>query len=174
MRVFLLDGHNEFARCFGARANVVHPLNLKLPFWLFNFEEFIDVVYGGRPAVEEELEILAEHIPVAKGMYLAHRASQSDRFGLRKIDPKRAGFTVDTPVPYLLADLVNLIDERMGKLENRATRMHCHRLIARLEALQQRPALRLHVRERQCRRRHDGGDPHPPVPAWSRTASRSR
>ena len=139
VRVFLLDGHNEFARCFGARANVVRPQNLKLPFWLFNFEEFIDVVYAGRPAVEEELEILAEHIPIAKGMYLAQRAAQSDRFGLRKIDPRRAGFTVDTPVPYLLADLVNLIDERMGKLENRATRMHCHRLMSRLEALRSDP-----------------------------------
>jgi hypothetical protein len=72
-------------------------------------------------------------------MYLAHRASQSDRFGLRKVDPKRAGFTVDTPVPYLLADLVHLIDERMGKLENRATRMHCHRLLARLDSLKNDP-----------------------------------
>jgi DNA helicase HerA-like ATPase len=139
VRIFLLDGHNEFGRCFGARANVVNPQNLKLPFWLFNFEELIDVVYGGRPAVEEELEILTEHIPVAKGMYLAQRASQQDRYGLKKIDPKRAGFTVDTPVPYLLADLVNLIDERMGKLENRATRMHCHRLIGRLETLKNDP-----------------------------------
>ena len=122
VRMFLLDGHNEFGRCFGARANVVNPQNLKLPFWLFNFEELLDVVYGGRPAVEDEIEILAEHIPVAKGMYLAQRASQTERFGLRKVDPKRAGYTVDTPVPYLLQDLVNLIDERMGKLENRATR----------------------------------------------------
>ena len=139
LRIFLLDGHNEFGRCFGAQANVVNPQSLKLPFWLFNFEEFVDVVYGGRPAVDEELEILSEHIPVAKGMYLAQRASQPDRFGLRKIDPKRAGFTVDTPVPYLLQDLVNLIDERMGKLENRATRMHCHRLLGRLDALKDDP-----------------------------------
>ncbi len=139
MRIFLLDGHNEFGRCFGARANVVNPQSLKLPFWLFNFEELIDVVYGGRPAIDEELEILSEHIPVAKGMYLAQRATQPDRFGLRKLDPKRAGFTVDTPVPYLLQDLVNLIDERMGKLENRATRMHCHRLLARLDALKNDP-----------------------------------
>jgi DNA helicase HerA-like ATPase len=139
VRVFLLDGHNEFAHCFGERANVVRPQNLKLPFWLFNFEEFTDAVYGGRTAVEEELEILAEHIPIAKGMYLAHRASQSDRLGLRRIDPRRAGFTVDTPVPYLMADLVGLIDERMGKLENRATRMNCHRLLARLDNLRNDP-----------------------------------
>jgi DNA helicase HerA-like ATPase len=139
LRIFLLDGHNEFGRCFTPRANVVNPQTLKLPFWLFNFEELIDVVYGGRPAVEEELEILAEHIPIAKGMYLAQRASQNDRFGMKKIDPKRAGFTVDTPVPYLLQDLIGLIDERMGKLENRATRMHCHRLIARIETLKNDP-----------------------------------
>jgi DNA helicase HerA-like ATPase len=140
VRIFLVDGHNEFGRCFGARANVVNAQTLKLPFWLFNFEEFIDVVYGGRPAVEEELEILAEHIPIAKGMYLAQRVPQSGGLGgFKKVDPKRAGFTVDTPVPYLLADLINLVDERMGKLENRATRMHCHRLIARIETLKNDP-----------------------------------
>ena len=138
VRILMLDGHNEFGRCFGARANVVNSQSLKLPFWLFNFEELIDVVYAGRPAVDEELEILSEHIPVAKGMYLAQRA-QSDRYGLRKIDPKRSGFTVGTPVPYQLQDLIGLIDERMGKLENRATRMHCHRLLARLDSLKNDP-----------------------------------
>lgn len=134
LRIFLLDSHNEFGRSFGARANLVNATNLKLPFWLFNFEEFVDVLYGGRPGVEEEMDILAEHIPVAKGMYLMHKIAQ-DRGGLRRIDPRRAGYTVDTPVPYLLQDLTNLIDERMGKLENRATRMHYHRLIARIETL---------------------------------------
>ena len=38
-----------------------------------------------------------------------------------------------------MQDLVGLIDERMGKLENRATRMHCHRLLARLDALKNDP-----------------------------------
>ena len=71
----MLDGHNEYGRCFGDRANVVNSSNLKLPFWLFNFEEFVDVIYSGRPAVEDEIEILAELIPIAKGMYLQHKAS---------------------------------------------------------------------------------------------------
>ena len=35
----------------------------------------------------------------------------------------------------MMQDLVALIDERMGKLENRASRMHHHRLLARIEAL---------------------------------------
>ena len=44
LRLFLLDGHNEYARCFGDKALVLNPRNLKLPFWLFNFEETIDVI----------------------------------------------------------------------------------------------------------------------------------
>jgi DNA helicase HerA-like ATPase len=134
LRVFLLDGHNEYARCFGPRAQVVNASNLKLPFWQFNFEEFVDVLFGGKPAVEEEIDILAEHIPTAKGMYLVHRMAQ-DRAVVRKIDPKKTGYTVDTPVPYIIQDLVALIDERMGRLENRATRMHYHRLLQRIETL---------------------------------------
>src|SRR5580698_6184615 len=66
LRIFMLDGHNEFGRCFGERANVVNSGNLKLPFWLLNFEEIVDVIYSGRPAVEDEIEILAELIPIAK------------------------------------------------------------------------------------------------------------
>ena len=54
LRIFLLDAHNEYGRCFGERAYVVNPGNLRLPFWLFNFEEIVDVFFGGRPGVEEE------------------------------------------------------------------------------------------------------------------------
>ena len=60
LRIFLLDVHNEYGRCFGERALVLNPRNLKLPFWLFNFEEIVDVLFGGRSAGPEELEILAE------------------------------------------------------------------------------------------------------------------
>jgi len=134
LRVFLLDGHNEYGRCFGARANVVSAATLKLPFWLFNFEEFVDALYYGRPGVEEEVEILAEQIPLAKGLYQSQR-SHLDRATVRRIDPRNAGFTVDTPVPYTMQDLVALIDERMGKLENRASRMRHHHLLSRIDGL---------------------------------------
>ena len=49
LRIFLLDPHNEYGRCFGDRAQVLNPRNLKLPFWLFNFEEIVDVLLR-RPA----------------------------------------------------------------------------------------------------------------------------
>ena len=137
VRIFLLDGHNEYGRCFGARANVINSRSFKLPFWLFNFEEMADVVYGGRPAAAEELEILAEVIPIAKSMYNQYKAP--DRAIRRKGDPRSSGFTIDTPVPYVMQDLLAQIDERMGRLENRATRMHYHRLMTRIETIRNDP-----------------------------------
>lgn len=137
LRIFLIDGHNEYGRCFGDRANVVTPRSLKIPFWLFNFEELTDVIYGGRPAVAEELEILAEVIPVAKAAY--PQRGTSDRVGRRRLDGRSPGYTVDTPVPYTIQDLLTQIDERMGRLENRPVRMHYHRLMARIETIRNDP-----------------------------------
>nr|WP_249802402.1 MULTISPECIES: DUF87 domain-containing protein [unclassified Bradyrhizobium] len=137
LRIFLLDVHNEYGRCFGDRALVLNPRNLKLPFWLFNFEEIVDVLFGGRAGVPEELDVLAEVIPLAKGVYTQYQ--NADRIGLKRIDPKQIGYTVDTPVPYRLVDLMSLIDERMGKLENRSSRIIFHKLISRIEAVRNDP-----------------------------------
>lgn len=137
LRVFLLDVHNEYGRCFGDKALVLNPRNLKLPFWLFNFEEFVDVIFGGRPGVPEELEVLIELIPVAKATYTQYQST--DRVGLKRVDAKAVGYTADTPVPYRLVDLISLIDERMGKLENRSSRIVYHKLITRIETVKNDP-----------------------------------
>jgi hypothetical protein len=137
LRIFLLDVHNEYGRCFGDRSLVLNPRNLKLPFWLFNFEEIVDVLFAGRPGVPEELDILAEVIPMAKGIYTQYQ--NADRVGLKRIDPKSIGYTADTPVPYRLVDLISLIDERMGKLENRSSRIIYHKLISRIETVRNDP-----------------------------------
>ena len=137
LRVFLLDVHNEYGRCFGDKALVLNPRNLKLPFWLFNFEEFVDVIFGGRPGVPEELEVLIELIPVAKATYTTYQ--NTDRVGLKRVDAKTIGYTADTPVPYRLVDLISLIDERMGKLENRSSRIVYHKLITRIETVKNDP-----------------------------------
>jgi DNA helicase HerA-like ATPase len=134
LRIFLLDVHNEYGRCFGDKALVLNPRNLKLPFWLFNFEEFVDVVFGARPGIVDEVETLAEIIPQAKSAYLKYQA-QGERAALKRVENKVTGYTADTPVPYLLADLITLIDERMGKLENRSSRLKYHKLITRIETL---------------------------------------
>jgi len=138
LRIFLLDSHNEYGHCFGDRAHVVNPGNLRLPFWLFNFEEIVDVLFGGRPGSPEEVEILSEIIPLAKAGYTQYRAA-AERPGLKRFDAKSSGYTVDTPVPYRLADMVAMIDERMGKLENRSSRMIYNKLITRIDAVSNDP-----------------------------------
>jgi len=137
LRILLLDVHNEYGRCFGDRAYVVNPGNTKLPFWLFNFEEIIDVFFAGRPGLEEEMEILSEVIPIAKAMYTQYRTG--DRLVAKRFDPKTIGYSVDTPVPYRLADLLSQIDERMGKLENRSSRLVYHKLMTRIETVSNDP-----------------------------------
>jgi DNA helicase HerA-like ATPase len=133
LRIFLLDCHNEYGRCFGSRSYVLNPRNLRLPFWLFNFEEFVDVIFRGRPGVDAEVEILSELIPAAKNAYVQEQRS------LRRNNGKGFGYTVDTPVPYRLADLIGLIDEQMGKLENRSSRMDYFRLLSRLDTVRNDP-----------------------------------
>ena len=137
LRIFLLDVHNEYGRCFGDRSLVLNPRNLKLPFWLFNFEEIVDVLFGGRPGVPEELDVLAELIPIAKSLYTQHQ--NSDRLAAKRGEPKNVGYTTDTPIPYRLVDLISLIDERMGKLENRSSRIIYHKLISRIETVRNDP-----------------------------------
>lgn len=134
VRILLLDLHNEYTRSFGPGASVIGSDELRLPFWLLNFEEFTDVVYGGKPAVPEEVEILGELIPAAKNMYAGYK-SGLERSAIVRRGPRVGGFSADTPAPYVMQDLLTLIDERMGRLENRSSRMVHNRLMQRLEAI---------------------------------------
>jgi uncharacterized protein len=136
MRIFVIDPHNEYGNSFDGRAQVLNPRNVKLPFWLFNFEEIVDVFYRGRPGVEDEVAILGELIPQAKALFAQGR---NETVSIRKSDPGTFGFTADTPVPYRLADLVTLIAERMGKLENRSAVPRYQRLITRIETVRADP-----------------------------------
>jgi DNA helicase HerA-like ATPase len=140
LRIFLVDPHNEYGTCFGDKAQVLTPRNLRLPFWFFNFEEIVDAFFGARPGVEEEVEILSEAIPEAKAMYLQYRSgAASERSLSKKRDARSTGFTADTPVPYRYEDLINVLDQRMGKLDARTSRVTIHRLIQRIQTFRNHP-----------------------------------
>ena len=110
--IVLLDPHNEYATAFGDSAEVISPSNMHLPFWLLNFDEIVEVLIGDNER-KAEIEILQELIPLAKTRYAGGR-------GRMRRDIHDAGiFTVDTPVPYRISDLTGLLDERMGRLENK-------------------------------------------------------
>ncbi len=93
-------------RCFGKQAYVTGVTDLRLPFWLFNFEEVVDVIYGGRPSSRRSRHPRRAH-PLAKGMYQNLKAGL-DRKWLRR-PTRQNGFTAVSHTPYLLQDLINLI-----------------------------------------------------------------
>ena len=139
LRIFLVDPHNEYGRCFGDKAQVLTPRNLRLPFWLFNFEETIDAFFGGRPGVEEEIEILSDVIPLAKAAYLQYRPAPPNARSAKKKDPRDAGFTADTPVPYRIEDLHQPARRAHGQARRPPQRVTIHRLMTRIQTFRNHP-----------------------------------
>jgi uncharacterized protein len=135
----LLDPHNEYATAFPEWAEVINPRNMQLPFWLLTFEEFVEVVLGSSTERKQEIEILQELIPVAKGRYTMSRGDRNDKQSLRKGMSADTRYTVDTPVPYRISDLTSLIDERMGKLENKRDLSPYRNIKTRIESITQDP-----------------------------------
>jgi uncharacterized protein len=102
--VMLLDPHNEYARAFAERAVVLSPDDgLRLPYWLFNFEELAEIVLGSERTDIEQRKILAETV-------LAAKQAQFSKNGLDKVG------SVDTPVPYRMSDVLTHLDRSMGAL----------------------------------------------------------
>ncbi len=132
--ILLLDPHNEYATAFSEWAEVISPRNMQLPFWLLNFEEIVEVLISDMSR-KAEIEILQELIPIAKARYSAGRARDNQALRRTMTEPSR--FTVDTPVPYRISDLTGLIDERMGKLENKKDLSPYRQLRSRIDAISQ-------------------------------------
>jgi uncharacterized protein len=128
LRVLILDPHNEFSSAFPDCSIRIDTSTLDLPFWLFRLEELVEVLFRGRDPVAEEVDFLRDFIPEAKLIYSTPASSQVLR--------KPAGpnsVTADTPVPYRIADVLKLIDHRLGQLESKAERPALRALRIRIE-----------------------------------------
>jgi len=130
LRVLILDPHNEFAPALPEYSVRIDTNSLELPFWVFRLEEFSEVLFRGRDAIPEEIDLLREMIPLAKQAYRNPNGSTQLRRG-------GAGdgnsITADTPIPYRMADLLRLIDERMGLLDSKNDRPVYRALRIRVE-----------------------------------------
>jgi DNA helicase HerA-like ATPase len=127
LRVLILDPHNEFGSTLPDHSVRIDTTSLDLPFWLFRLEEFAEVLFRGREAVAEEVDLLRDLIPHAKNLYRNPNAGAYLRRGGDAI-------TADTPVPYRMADLIKQVDERMGLLDSKNDRPVYRALKMRLEA----------------------------------------
>lgn len=129
LRIMIFDPHNEFAATFPGRAIRIDTGTLDLPFWLFRLEEFVEVIYRGREAPAEEIEFLREIVPIAK---LAYKSPTTG--GLLRRSTDANAITADTPVPYRMADLFKIIDDRIGQLDAKNDRPVYRSVRARLES----------------------------------------
>ena len=139
LRILLFDPHNEFSTAFPDKATVLTPETLELPFWLFQHEEFAEVVFRGRDDVEEEVDALRDFIPEARAKFNA-KQNAGGKLVRRTID--LSNISADTPLPYRMTDLFALIEEEIGMLDGRHDRLVLKSLKSRLDALVNDPRYR--------------------------------
>ena len=128
LRTIILDPHNEYTRAFPT-ANTVEQSTLDIPFWMFQLEEYVEVLFRGKPLVHEEVDALREFIPDAKVRF----RDGEDRVKLR-VESSSGAFTADTAAPYRMADLISMVDDEMGLLESRYDKSVLKSLKARILA----------------------------------------
>ncbi len=122
--IVVLDPHAEYAHAFGELAECIEPENLVLPHWLFNLEELTEIMFGTEKAsMVAETNILRDLIQKCKVRFMG-------------ITEEARTVTVDTPVPYKLGDMMRLLDQTMGRLENRNDLIPFQRVKGRLLTLQ--------------------------------------
>ncbi len=138
IRVLILDPHNEYATAFPRHAITVDAATLDLPFWMFTMEEFVEVIFRGRPGVGAEVDALRDLIPEAKIRYELGVDNEKSA-SLVKRGRNATAYTSDTPVPYRMQDLLKLMDEKIGQLEGKAERPHLKSLKNRLESIMNDP-----------------------------------
>ena len=125
--IVVLDVHNEYAQAFGERVERITANNLRLPFWLLNFQEICAALTGADSHHDAEVQILSEAIVAAK--------KRTAGTPTRRLSGKGTAITVDTPAPYLLSDLIAYLDDQLGKLERAQVTLPYLRLKNRIEAL---------------------------------------
>ncbi len=122
--VLLLDPHGEYSHAFGPLAECLTIDNFRLPFWLCNFEELVEMVFGHKNQdISAEIMNLREFVLAAK----TKAASMCRDWGT---------ISVDSAIPYSMYDLNRLLDIAIGSLDNRTNLPPLQRLKARLNALQ--------------------------------------
>jgi DNA helicase HerA-like ATPase len=155
LRVLILDPHNEYSVAFPDLALTIDGDALDLPFWMFRQEELADVVFRGRPALDDEPDILREVIAAARARYRVPTGQELARdlgssllkrpldLGVGRSAPEATqAASVDAATPYRLKDAFAVIDEMIGLHEQRWPRPALRSLKVRLESLHADPRYR--------------------------------
>jgi hypothetical protein len=124
--IVMIDPHGEYSAAFKNCGEIFNVDNLQLPYWLMNFDEHCEVILTTHGAERQrDADILAKCL-------LAARTKGKDVSQYGKV-------TVDSPIPYLLADLNTILVNEMGKLDRAGDTLPYQRLKTKLDELRADP-----------------------------------
>src|SRR3982750_1850300 len=124
--IVMIDPHGEYSAAFKNCGEIFNVDNLQLPYWLMNFDEHCEVVLTTPGAeAQPDADILAKCL-------LGARTKGKDVSAYGKV-------TVDSPIPYLLADLNGILVNEMGKLDRAGDTLPFQRLKTKLDELRADP-----------------------------------
>jgi uncharacterized protein len=124
--IVMIDPHGEYSAAFKNCGEIFNVDNLQLPYWLMNFDEHCEVLLTTHGHERQrDADILAK-------LLLAARTKGKDVSQYGKV-------TVDSPIPYLLADLNAILVNEMGKLDRAGDTLPFQRLKTKLDEIRADP-----------------------------------
>lgn len=103
--IVIIDPHNEYAGAFADLCVRLDSSTMTLPYWMMNFEEISAIL---APGVDRQAQ--TERAILKRAIYSAKRNFCRANNG--EVPP----LTVDSPRPYRLASMIEVIEEEMGAL----------------------------------------------------------
>lgn len=120
--IVMVDPHGEYSAAFRNTGQIYDVSNLQMPYWLLNFEEHCEVLLrSSGNDLQEDKDILAK--------CLLHARSKN------RMAQQMGKITVDSPIPYLLSDLTNMLQDEMGKLDKATTSAPYMRIKTKIDEL---------------------------------------
>lgn len=124
--IVMIDPHGEYSAAFKQTGMLFDVSNLNMPYWLMNFEEHCEVfLTSSGNDRQEDMDILSKCLLAARGK--------------NRLAEQMGKITVDSPIPYLLSDLTNIIQTEMGKLDKATSSAPFMRIKTKIDELKADP-----------------------------------
>ena len=124
--IVMIDPHGEYSAAFRTTGQILDVSNLQMPYWLMNFEEHCEVLLSSSGNDRQtDSDILAK-------VLLAARTKNRLAQVMGKI-------TVDSPIPYLLSDFSNILQDEMGRLDKATSSAPYMRIKQKLDEIKADP-----------------------------------
>jgi uncharacterized protein len=124
--IVMIDPHGEYSAAFKSNGALFDVNNLALPYWMMNFSEHCEVFVTSKGDERQmDCDILARCLLQARSK--------------NRIAESVGKLTVDAPIPYLLSDLTNIIQNEMGKMDKASNSAPFLRLKGKIEEMKADP-----------------------------------